>query len=372
GALAGATTGDILDLVERLAPPSLAEEWDRCGLQIGERRSPVSKLLIALSPTLRAAEEAVKRKADLLLTHHPLLLAPIQALDFSKTTAKIIGTLVRGGVGHICAHTNLDKADGGVNDCLAAQLGLVDVEPLGPGEPLKKIVVTIPSDHFEVVRVALKEAGAGSIGPYKGCSFAVFGDGYFTPLEGSDAFIGEVGREASVKEVRLEAVVTLSRLDGAMRALISAHPYERPAVDVYELLNRDERGAMGRVGSLKEAASLASLAADVKRRIKAPGVRYVGDGAKTIKRVAVCGGSGGDLWREALRSGADALVTGDLKYHTALDAVEEGFALIDAGHHSTEASVLEPLAKFLAAESAKIGADLEVDVFFEQDPFEFI
>lgn len=370
--MAGATTGDILDLVERLAPPSLAEEWDRCGLQVGERRSPVSKLLIALSPTLRAAEEAVKRKADLLITHHPLLLAPLQVLDFSKTNTKIIATLIKGGVDHLCAHTNLDKAEGGVNDCLAASLGLLDIKPLGVGEHLRKVVVTLPAEHLDLVRDALKGVGAGSIGPYKGCSFASSGEGFFTPLEGSAAYIGEVGQEASVNEVRLEAIVPESLLDGAIKALLTTHPYERPAIDIYELLNRDERGALGRIGALKAKVSLAVFAERVKALLNATGVRYVGDGEHSVERVAVCGGSGADLWREAQKRGADALVTGDVKYHTALDAAEGGFAIIDAGHHSTEAIVLEPLAKALSAELSALDANLEVEVFLENDPFVFL
>ena len=123
--------GDILKFIENLAPRHMKMDWDNVGLLCGSSSAPVTKILLALDPFEHVCQEADQWGADLLVTHHPLIFRPVSSVtDLCDTTLSIM-TLCRHGISHICAHTNLDCADGGVNDVLAQTLGLQNVEKLG-------------------------------------------------------------------------------------------------------------------------------------------------------------------------------------------------------------------------------------------------
>ena len=162
------------------------------------------------------------------------------------------------------------------------------------------------------------------------------GEGTFTPQEGAQPFIGVTGALQQVPEERLELLIERANLSRAIKDLLAGHPYEEPAYDLYPLLNEGEKLGLGRIGRLAETQTLAEYAGRVSGILSAPGLRYVGDPAARISKVALCSGSGASLLREAVRAGADLLVTGDVKYHEARDAEDLGIALIDAGHFSTE------------------------------------
>ena len=126
-----ATVADILEFVETLAPRSLKMDWDNVGLNCGSRNAPVSKIMLALDPFEHVCKEAAEWGADLLVTHHPLIFRPIPMVTDDAAITRGMMELIRNNISHICAHTNLDCAEGGVNDALATVLGLEDVEPLG-------------------------------------------------------------------------------------------------------------------------------------------------------------------------------------------------------------------------------------------------
>ncbi|MDF1554667.1 MAG: Nif3-like dinuclear metal center hexameric protein [Deferrisomatales bacterium] len=359
----------IAEAIETLAPPGLAESWDRSGLQVGDPEQTVTRAMVTLDPSLAAVAEARRAGAELLITHHPLLLQPLERIDLSSPPGAVVAELVRNGIALYAAHTNLDRAEGGVNDALAGLLHLTDVAPLGPGEAQVKVVVTVPVGYEGPVAEALFAAGAGRVGAYSRCSFAGRGAGTFFPGEGAAPFLGAVGRAERVAESRLEVLAPRTRLAAVRRALGEAHPYERPAVDVYDLGDAAATGALGRLGRLPESRPLGPWAAEVGRSLGASGVRWVGAADTLVRQVAVCGGSGAELWRLARSSGADVLVTGDLKYHTALDAVAAGFAVVDVGHGPSEACALPVLHDWLAGWVAERGAQLELVAFREPDPF---
>lgn len=167
-------------------------------------------------------------------------------------------------------------------------------------------------------------------------------------------------------------LVTQSRVGAVCDALKRAHPYEEPAVDVYPVEGAAASGALGRVGRLPQPATLADFADYAMERLGAPGVRYVGDGSTNIRDVALCGGSGADLWPVAASAGADVLLTGDVRYHAALDARAAGFCLVDAGHGATEAVALDGLAQAITSWSSARDAGIEVSVFREGEPFSWL
>jgi putative NIF3 family GTP cyclohydrolase 1 type 2 len=208
------TIEDVARALEELAPPGLAEPWDRCGLQVGDPRAPVHAVLVALDPSPQALSEALRRRAQLLVTHHPLLLEPPASLDLSTPLPRLLADFIRSDVGVYAAHTSLDRAPGGVNDALARCLGLGEVRCLGSGETLYKLVVTIPLGYEDPVRRALAAAGAGKIGKYEGCGFGCRGMGVFVPREGARPFLGEPGKEERADETRWEVVVRRSALPG--------------------------------------------------------------------------------------------------------------------------------------------------------------
>lgn len=126
-----ATVADILNFIETLAPRELKMDWDNVGLNCGSRSAPVTKILVALDPFEHVCQEAVRLGADLLVTHHPLIFRPIPMVTDDAAITRGLMELIRHNISHICAHTNLDCAEGGVNDALANVLGLKNVEKLG-------------------------------------------------------------------------------------------------------------------------------------------------------------------------------------------------------------------------------------------------
>lgn len=119
-----ATVNDILNAIESIAPKALAEEWDNIGLQIGCRQWPVKRVLTALDPTPEVIREVRNRKADVLVTHHPLIFSPLRSLDLDTPIGGLLQELLRQHIAVISAHTNLDSVQGGVNDILASSIGL--------------------------------------------------------------------------------------------------------------------------------------------------------------------------------------------------------------------------------------------------------
>ena len=198
------------------------------GLTVGEPSSPVTAIQLAVEPTAAVIAEAADRGADLLITHHPLLLRGIDRVRFDTPKGALIEALVRQRVALFVAHTNADSGLGGVGDCLADALGLSGTRPLeaAMSEPVDKLVTYVPESHADAVIDALAEAGAGRIGTYERCAFAAPGSGSFRPMTGADPYVGEVGQVERVPELRIEMVVPQRLRRAAVTALLTAHPYE--------------------------------------------------------------------------------------------------------------------------------------------------
>jgi dinuclear metal center YbgI/SA1388 family protein len=334
----------------------LAESWDNSGLQVGDPDAGIERIMVALDATPAVVEAALSASCQLLLTHHPLLFKPMKTLSTATPQGKLVHAAIRANLAVVSIHTSYDVAEGGLNDLLAERLGVFGCRPLqaGSGQDLCKLVVFVPGDHLDRVRTALFPL-AEALGNYRDCSFSAPGEGTFTPLIGAAPFIGAVGSLEMVSEQRLELLMVRSNLPRAVRALLAAHPYEEPAFDIYPLLNEGKPLGLGRIGSLAEQTNLADYAGWIKKTLKAPGLRFVGDPAALVKKVALCSGSGASLLREAARCGADVLVTGDVKYHDARDALDLGIALIDAGHFPSEIIMVDDVAERLGRQLSEAG-----------------
>ena len=363
---------DVIGIINKIAPPALAEAWDNPGLQLGDPVSEVNRIMVALDPSPDVVKSAVAASCQLLVTHHPLFFKPIKSISSSNPHGATIQNAIKGGLSIVSLHTNYDIATDGLNDLLATKIGLSAAVPLKftASVELVKLVVFVPADCLEQVRSALFPFTAMQ-GKYRDCSFAADGSGTFTPLEGAEPYSGSVGVLSKVHEVRLEVLIQRKELPRALKALLAAHPYEEPAFDIYPLLNEVEKLGLGRIGSLPLPTTLGEYAGLLKKTLSAPALRYVGDPAKRISRVALCSGSGASLLRDAVRAGADVLVTGDIKYHEAREAEDLGLALIDAGHFPTEIIMVQAITERLAQALAMAGySDCKVEESrVEADPF---
>lgn len=370
------TVKEIMEIFEEWAPLRLAMEGDKIGLHVGNPSKKVKKILVTLdSSAPEVIDEAIETGADMIIAHHALIYRKIANILTDTPYGKSLVKLLTHDIAVYVAHTNLDIAEGGVNDTLAHCLELKDVEILDRmhNQRLKKLVVFVPATHHKQVLEAVCRAGAGHIGNYSWCTFNTKGTGTFQPEEGTNPFIGQQGQMEEVEEIRLETIVPESGEHRIIQAMLQAHPYEEVAYDLYPLDVMGREYGIGRIGNLENPVSLKSFASFVREKLHVPGVRVCGSWDRQVQRVAVLGGSGQDWISTAVARGADVFVTADLTYHMAQDAVTAGLCLIDPGHYGTEHVVLETIASYLRKNFAE--KNLSVDVEISQvntDPFTFV
>ena len=232
------TVANIVDHLAQFAPPALAADWDNVGLLLGERGAEVRRVLTCLTVTPEVAEEAVETRAQLIVTHHPVLFRAVKRLTGDTAEGRMLFALIRAGVAVYSPHTAFDGTHGGINEMLARRLGLTRREPLLPADGPRqcKLVVFVPDADLAKVSDALFAAGAGQIGQYSQCSYRLSGTGTFFGSDAANPAVGVKGRREEVAEWRLEVVCPEGRVAGAVESLRRAHSYEEPAFDVYPLL----------------------------------------------------------------------------------------------------------------------------------------
>ena len=352
---------DFLAILESLAPRRLALEWDNPGLQVGDPGAEVRRAALALDPSSHVIEQALAADCQLLITHHPLIFRPIKSLSASDPSTKPAAKAAAGGLSVICAHTNWDAV--GVALELSEVLSLTPLRPLEDrGEPLAKLVVFIPEERAENVRQAAFKAGAGVIGDYPECFFQAPGVGGFRVPTWGRPFSGVPGKAHQTPEVRLEMIVPRSLKAKAAAAVMEAHPYEEPAVELYDV-EAPGRG-FGLLGQWDPPVETIEF---LKARLGPDGL-WAGPVPKTSKIAAIMPGSGGDYVLAAARAGADLLITGDLGHHQALLAIEAGLAVLSAGHFLTERPGVTRLAKEIAKRLERTGQAAELKVLDESAP----
>lgn len=341
------TINEVVSSLEQLAPPALQESYDNSGLLIGNAEGKVTGALLCIDVTEEIVDEAARNKCNLIISHHPLLFSSLKRITGKNYVERCVIKAIEKKIGIYAIHTNLDNMLGGVNQKIAEKLGLTGTKILRPmAGQLKKLVTFCPLKNSEKVRQALFDAGAGRIGNYDECSFNIQGTGTFRGSENTNPYVGKKGVQHREQEERIEAIFE-SHLQGRIiSALLSAHPYEEVAYDIYPLDNLHPNIGAGLVGNLKKPMSEMAFLKMVKKNMKAGGVRYTSLLGKNINRVAVCGGSGSFLLEDAIKSKADVFVSADFKYHRFFDA--EGKILIaDIGHYESEQFTTEIIRDYL-------------------------
>jgi len=340
---------DIIHVLERWFPLQLAEPWDNVGLLWGDDRTEAKAVLTCLTLTPDVAQEAIHEGAQLIVVHHPILFRPVQRITAATEEGKMLLSLAQKGIAVYSPHTSFDNAPGGINDLLCDRLGLESRRALRPANlPHYKLVVFVPASHLEAVRQALFAAGAGIIGAYRECSFTVSGTGTFFGTESTQPAVGQKGRREEVAEHRLEVICPESTLERALQELRRAHPYEEPAVDVYPLRGLPGTGGAGRLGRLPRPMSPEQLAAHVCQALSLTGLELIASAATRIEWVAVSCGAGAAHLDDALAQGAQAFLTGEMRFHDQVRARQHGLTVLLAGHYQTERPGVEELARRLA------------------------
>jgi len=372
---------DFIRFVEARVPLAYSEDWDNCGLQLGDSNWPLKGIFLCLDVTDGVVAAAREKGANFIFAHHPLFFTPLSNLRLDQYPGTVVRAALVDEISIYAAHTNLDVVAGGVNDVLAECLGLKNCKILRrSGEiALYKLAVFVPADSREEVTDAMFAAGAGKIDHYSSCSFSVFGTGTFCPSSGAVPHYGSVGEFNEVDEFKLEVRVEAAQLGSVIDALMDVHPYEIPVFDVYPLGNGGQPYGLGRVGELSDGLNLGAVVTLIKEKLSLSRVRVVGAGAwgdgeksKPVKRLAICGGSGFSLYRDAIDAGADLLLTGDLKYHDARLVEAMGLPVVDAGHFATEVPILEALQEeFRLYLHHHNGEQVEVHIYEQEtDPFQ--
>ncbi|ANK59589.1 Nif3-like dinuclear metal center hexameric protein [Loigolactobacillus backii] len=367
---------DFINRFERFAPQYLAEPGDPTGMQLGSTKQPIHRVMVTLDVRPEVVQEAIEQRVDFIFAHHPVVFHPVQNLITDNPQNAMYAELLAHHIAVYAAHTNLDSANGGMNDWLAERLHLQQVSLLQPSyqRKMKKLAVFVPQKQATILRQALVQAGAGQIGNYHGASYSLAGTGRFTPEQGAQPAIGHVGQEETVAEEKIEVIFPETLTQQVLAAMYRVHPYEEPAYDLYTLDNPGEQFGIGRIGELAQPMTVQAYAQQVRQAFDLTGLRLVTpDPAKLIKRVAVIGGDGGKFYPAVLKQQADVFVTGDVYYHTAHDMLAAGLSVIDPGHHIE--SIVKEKAVPLFQGWAKEEKWADVSFFASKlntDPFRFI
>lgn len=344
----------IIEALERLAPPMLQEDYDNAGLTYGDPEKEIDGALICVDITEAIIEEAIINNCQLIISHHPLVFRSLKKISTNHFTGRILIKAIQEEIAIYCVHTNLDNIRLGVNNILSEKIELENCKILKPQKGiLKKLVTFCPDIHLsngsyvpEMVRSALFNAGAGCIGNYDSCSFNLSGEGTFRGLEGTDPFIGTKGEQTSQNEIRVEIVFPAYNQVRVLDALLSSHPYEEVAYDIYPLDNLFEGTGAGMIGELRVPLKETEFLGFVKDQLGLPFIKHSAFLKKKVSNIAICGGAGSFLLQDAINAQADVFLTADLKYHDYFEA-DGKILLADIGHYESEQFTNDLLYEYL-------------------------
>ena len=326
----------IANFLENIAPLGLQESYDNAGLITGDINSEITTILVTLDVTEKVVEEAIQKKAQLIVSHHPIIFSGLKKLTGKNYIERTVIKAIKNDIAIYAAHTNLDSVERGVNGIICKKLGLENCKILQPANgQLKKLVTFIPVENADKVREAVFNAGAGNIGNYDSCGFVAEGMGSFRGNENSNPFAGKKGEIHAEKEVRFETIFPAYLQGRIIEVLLKSHPYEEVAYDIYPLDNKFNKIGMGMVGTLVNPIPETQFLKQIRQTFNTGVIKHTALLGKQVKKVAVCGGAGSFLLNAAIAAGADFFVSGDFKYHQFFDA-ENKIVIADIGHFESE------------------------------------
>lgn len=338
---------ELIAPLEQWAPRMLQEDYDNSGLQAGDPETEIGSALICVDCTEAVVEEAVRHGCGLIISHHPVIFRGLKSLSGKGPVERTLLSAIKHGIALYAMHTNLDNVIDGVNAEIASRIGLENLKVLDPkAAQLRKLVVFVPTSHADRLRDAMFAAGAGQIGKYDECSFNLEGTGTFRPGPHAKPYSGETGTRSAEAEVRIEVIYHVPRETDILEAMRASHPYEEVAHDLYPLANAHQGIGSGALGELPNPLSEKDFLDRLKQVFGLRSIRHSNFIGRPLRKVALCGGSGAFLINKAKAAGADAYVTGDVKYHEFFEA--DGLMLLaDIGHYGSEQFTMHLIARRL-------------------------
>jgi dinuclear metal center YbgI/SA1388 family protein len=345
---------DIVEYLESWAPPAYQEDYDNSGLITGNKNAALTGIIIALDCTEDVVVEAINKKCNLIVAHHPIVFKGLKQLTGKTYIERTVIRAIKHDIAIYAIHTNLDHISSGVNKKIADLLGLRETRILRPkNDTLTKLTTFIPKENTEQVMTALHAAGAGMIGNYHHCSFRIPGTGTFLPVENANPAIGSIGQLEKVNEDRIEVIFPSHLKKVVLNSLFKAHPYEEVAYYLHDLQNIDNQVGSGMVGQFAEPLRVSDFFDMLKAQLKVTVIRHTSITKDAVRKIALCGGSGSFLLRDAIAAGADVFISGDFKYHEFFDA-ENKIIIADIGHYESEQFTKELIYDKLTEKFANI------------------
>lgn len=327
---------DIIKELEHFAPGAYQENYDNSGLLLGHPDTWVERALLCIDITEPVIEEAIAKKAGLIIAHHPLIFKGLKKITGRNEVERCVIKAIKNDIAIFAGHTNFDNVNYGVNHKIATKLGLVKFRALEAlGDSLEKLVVFVPEKHARLVRDSMFQAGAGKIGNYDSCSFNIKGTGTFRAGEEAHPFVGENGKLHSEAEIRIETVVPSYLTQKVVQAMIAVHPYEEVAYDIFPLHNFHPQHGAGGMAEFVEELPIENFFELLKSTFHLKTFKHTAVLKEKIKKVAFCGGAGSFLLHKAMAAGADVFISGDFKYHEFFQA-ENHILICDIGHYESE------------------------------------
>ena len=349
---------DITDYLETIAPLSYQESYDNSGLLVGDKNQTLKGALITLDVTEEVLDEAIAKKCNLIIAHHPIIFGGLKRLTGRNYVERIVIKAIKSNIALYAIHTNYDNVLNGVNAKIADKLGLTNTQILVPKKQLlRKLQTFVPVGDLERVSAAVFAAGGGNIGNYSQAGFSTSGVGTFKGNEKSKPAIGKANQLEKVEEMKFETIFPAYLENKIMSALLAAHPYEEVAYDIISLENKNQQVGSGLIPQLKKPLEIMTFLKSLKKNMKTDCVRYTAPIGRMVQKVAVCGGAGSFLLGDALAAGADVFVTGDFKYHEFFSA-ENQLTIADIGHYESEQFTKDLILQHLSEKFPIIAAQI--------------
>ena len=349
---------EITDFLESLAPLSSQENYDNCGLIVGDENEACSSALITLDCIETTVDEAISKGCNLIIAHHPIIFSGLKKINGKNYIERTVIKAIKNGIAIYAIHTNLDNYQFGVNYEIANRLDLINVSILSPKQDnLIKLSCFVPKDYEKAVLEAMHSNGAGEIGNYSNCSFITSGSGSFMPNDSAIPFDGVRNELNTVDESKIEVLITSHQLNNVVNAMKKAHPYEEVAFDLIPILNENQSEGAGMIGELKKEMNTVDFLRKLKQDFNCEVIRHTDIHTDKVKKIAFCGGAGSFLLNTAKIKSADVFISGDFKYHEFFDA-ENRIIIADIGHFESEQFTSNRIERILKKKFTKFALHL--------------
>jgi len=324
---------DLITHLEDVAPPVYQEAYDNAGLITGSPEMEVTGVLVCLDSTEAVIAEAVKNNCNVVVAHHPIVFKGLKQLTGRNYVERVIIDAIRAGVAIYAIHTNLDNVlHQGVNGKIAERLGLEQSRILSPRKNLMRLSALVPASQLKECRSALLKAGIQEVFSHR------------VQFEESGT---EVNSLVNGVELRLSVLLTVADQRQALSILKQYSDRKSLSCELTQVENYNSKVGSGLIGLLPEPVPEKEFLAFLKKQMQTSCVRHTALLDKPIRRVALCGGAGGFLLKQAIRQKADIFITGDYKYHEFFDA-DRKIIIADIGHYESEQFTIELLSGIIS------------------------